>query len=356
MSPLEIDDAHLALTDVGTHADHLERSNDAVIAFAVLVARDEVLDVVEPVELVAHLLFDLRADGGQIVGEDDILGFDKLLAAVDGAVECLDFALLGCITEGQTFLIIFIGIDEDEAVERSLLLIEAQAATNLRKFEFRLVGPKHDAALLGFGLNEQVEEVAVIAVIAEVPQLTIVVEWTHGGHAWAGKTVVVVEETADMGLWRVGDLDAEQVGRTKVDEQGRTGIAQICHLHTTHENLLAEGGTVHLPDAVVKMPDQLFGFGGRKVFEHLLDDDWILLAEALNDVLHEEELQTVLLEHEFHQFPFVEDLTMDGGVVFGFEVDDVGAEVTASVAFVTRNDFALLSFVVEQAIAQGEQE
>ena len=117
MSPFKIDDAHLALTNVGTHADHLDRGHDAVVAFAILIAWDEVLDVVETIELVAHLLFDLGTDGSQVVGEDDILGFDKLLAAVDGAVKRLDLALLGCVTEGQSFLIIFICIDEDEAVE-----------------------------------------------------------------------------------------------------------------------------------------------------------------------------------------------------------------------------------------------
>ena len=82
------------------------------------------------------------------------------------------------------------------------------------------------------------------------------------------------------------------------------------------------------------MPDLLVGLGGGKVFEHLLDDDRILLAKALNDVLHKEELQTILLEHELHQFPLFEDLTMNVLVVFGLEVDDVGAEVTAAVAFV----------------------
>ena len=49
--------------------------------------------------------------------------------------------------------------------------------------------------------------------------MIIVVEGTNGSHTGAGLAIVVVEETADMSLGCVGDFDAEQVGRTKVDEQ-----------------------------------------------------------------------------------------------------------------------------------------
>ena len=61
MSPLEIRDAHLTLADVGANANHLDGGGDAVETLATLVAWDEVLDVVESVELVAHLLLDLGA-------------------------------------------------------------------------------------------------------------------------------------------------------------------------------------------------------------------------------------------------------------------------------------------------------
>jgi len=245
LSPLEIGDAHLALSDVGTHADHLQGRGDAVESLATLIAWDEVLDVVEAVELVAHLLFNLGTDGCKVVGEDDIFGFDELLSAIDGSIECLDIFLLAGVTEGKSFLIIFKCIDEDEAVEGSFLLIEAKTATDLREFELRLVGPKDNAAFFWFGLDEQIEEVAVIAVIAEVAQMILVVEGTYGRHAWAGLAIVVVEELADMGLRHIGDLDAEQVGGTEVDEQGGTRIAQVGHLHTADEDLLAERGAVH---------------------------------------------------------------------------------------------------------------
>ena len=339
------------LPTVGTNADHAREGRDAIVALSALVVGDELLEVAQAGQLLAHLLFYFRAYRSHILGEEDFAGLDELLAAIDATIEGLDVLLLGGIAEGQPLAAMAVVVLEDEGVEAGLLLVEAQSALDLRELELRLHRPDHHRTLLRLGFDQKFEESLEVTIVLELARGGVGTTQRHDGRG-TDKLGIDLEQTLDGGQHPCLQADAQE-GGANMQQQGWAGLAQRGELQATHEDVGAEGGGVHLLHVAVDLTELLIVEFRCHIAKRLAKHGLIELRELIDQLLDVEQAETALLQGEADQLLIAMQLLMELliGLILNIEQIGIGCIDLIGIGQQFAVDVLLL-----QAITQGQEQ